>query len=474
MAHLTINVLGELRVLLDDVEVSSFKSDKARALLAYLVVEADRSHSRDALMGLLWPDSPEERARHNLRQAIFSLRLALGDHTAKPPYLLISRDSIQFNSESDYSLDLDQFNTAFDTWERNRRNEDTLRFIPELEEMVNLYHGQFLQHFYIKDSVEFEDWIVVQRESLRQRMMEALIYLANDYERQEDFEAARRYASRQLELDPWREEAHFHIMRVLAFSGERSAALAQYERCKKVLADELGVEPSSKIRDLYEQIRLGTLKPTPATTSKTSPIPIQNLPMPLTTFVGREHELVELAELIVNPDGRCITLVGPGGIGKTRLALKVAEQQQGKFLHGVAFIPLVSVGSVEAAIPAIANEIGFTFHGPVDPRIQLLNYLRDKQMLLVVDNVEHLLDQAPNSGTIAELLIEILQQAVAVKLLITSREALKLQEEWCFEIQGLAFPVAEQTDRLDEFDAVVLFIERARRCRPGWTPRSRR
>src|SRR5512141_1835587 len=108
MGHLTISVLGEFQVLIDDVEVSSFKSDKVRALLAYLAVEAGRSHSRDALMGLFWPDSPEETARHSLRQALFSLRLALGDHTAKCPHLLVSRDEIQFNCESDYSLDFDQ------------------------------------------------------------------------------------------------------------------------------------------------------------------------------------------------------------------------------------------------------------------------------------------------------------------------------------------------------------------------------
>jgi predicted ATPase/DNA-binding SARP family transcriptional activator len=460
--------LGEFQVLIDDVQVSSFKSDKVRALLVYLAVESDCSHSREALMGLLWPDSPEETARHSLRQALFSLRLALGDHTAKSPYLLVSRDSIQFNLESDYSLDLEKFKRYFDTWERNREKPENQSLIPQLEEMVSLYHGEFLQHFYVRDSTEFEDWIVVRREALRQRLMDALIVLANYYERREEFEAARRYASRQLELDPWREDAHLQLMRVLAISGERSTALAQYEHCKKVLADELGVEPSAKVRDLYEQIRLGTLIPMPTPAAKTSSAPIHNLPVSLTPFVGREQELADLTELITNPDCRCITLVGPGGIGKTRLGLRVAEQQRSNFNDGVAFIPLVSVVSVEAAIPAIANGIGFSFYGPTDPKVQLLNYLRDKQMLLVVDNVEHLLDQPSDSGTIAELLIEILQQVKALKFLITSREALNIQEEWSFEIQGLAFPMAEEIDQFEGFDAIVLFIERARRRRPNW------
>src|SRR5690349_16725757 len=119
MTHLMLNVLGGLRVWMEDVPIQSFESDKVRALLAYLAVEANRSHRREKLIGLLWPDSPEEVARHNLSQALFNLRLVLGDHTAKPPYLLITRDTIQFNCESDYSLDLDQFNVCVDLWKRN-------------------------------------------------------------------------------------------------------------------------------------------------------------------------------------------------------------------------------------------------------------------------------------------------------------------------------------------------------------------
>ncbi len=123
MAHLTLSVLGELQVLIDGVPISLFESDKVRALLAYLAVEADRSHRRETLVGLLWPDCSEGAARHNLRQALFNLRLALGDHTARPPYLLITRDAIRFNRESDYSLDLDQFNANFSAWEKNQSRE---------------------------------------------------------------------------------------------------------------------------------------------------------------------------------------------------------------------------------------------------------------------------------------------------------------------------------------------------------------
>ncbi|HSL43992.1 MAG TPA: BTAD domain-containing putative transcriptional regulator [Anaerolineales bacterium] len=467
MAHLTINVLGDFQILMDNVPVQVFESDKVRALLAYLAAAADRSHPREALIGLLWPDCTEEVARHNLRQALFNLRLALGDHTAKPPYLLISRSSIQWNLESDHSIDLARFNEIFETWEKNRDREKTnSSLLAQLKEMVNLYRGEFLQHFYISDSTEFEDWIVVQRETARQRMMDALVDLSNEHVLLEEYEVARHYAARQLELDPWREEAHAQIMRVFALDGQRSAALAQYETCKRVLAEEFGVEPSAETRDLYEQIRLGTLKPKDKLHTQGPVSPIHNLPVSLTPFFGREQELARLSQLINDPDCRCITLVGSGGIGKTRLALQAAEKNRHDFIHGSVFIPLAPVSSIDAVISTIANAIQFTFCGATDPQVQLLNYLRDKQMLLVVDNVEHLLVESPDHVTIAELLIKILQQTTGIKLLVTSREALNVQGEWLLEIHGLSFPRIGQKDNLDEYSAVALFLQHARRARP--------
>jgi predicted ATPase/DNA-binding SARP family transcriptional activator/Flp pilus assembly protein TadD len=467
MAHLTINVLGTFQVLLDGIPVQSFESDKVRALLAYLTVEADHPHPRAALIGLLWPDCTEETARHNFRQALFNLRLALGDHTAKPPYLLISRSSIQLNPESDHSIDIAQFNEIFNAWAKRRGQSDAGESILlKLQEMVDLYRGEFLQHFYVGDSTEFEDWMVIQREMTRQRIMDALVYLSNEHAWLGEYESARRYAARQLELDPWREEAHCQLMRVLALDGQRSAALAQYENCKKVLVEEFGVEPSAETRDLYEQIRQSTLKPKDQPHKQTPVTPVHNIPIPITPFFGREQELIDLSRLFADPTWRCITLAGPGGIGKTHLALQAADQHKYQFAHGSAFVPLASVASVEAVIPTIANAVRFAFYGSNDPKAQLLNYLSDKQMLLVMDNVEHLLMVTAEQVTIAELFVEILQQAPGIKLLITSREALDIQGEWLLEIQGLSFPKKDRLDPLEKFSAVALFMQRARRAQP--------
>jgi DNA-binding SARP family transcriptional activator len=207
MAHLSLGVLGALRVWLDDTPVATLESDKARALLVYLAVEADRPHPRESLLGLLWPDYPEASARHSLRQALFSLRRAIGDATATPPYLLISRDALQFNRASDASLDLAQFNRLLHACEHDRRrgSEDPVVRVARLEELAQLYRGEFLQDFFLQDSAEFEEWALVQRESVHQRMLDACSWLATTYEEHGDYQAARRHALRQLELDRWRE-----------------------------------------------------------------------------------------------------------------------------------------------------------------------------------------------------------------------------------------------------------------------------
>jgi predicted ATPase/DNA-binding SARP family transcriptional activator len=468
MAHLSLGVLGSLQVLLDGTPVTTLESDKVRALLAYLAVEADRPHRRETLVGLLWPDYPEQAARHNLRQVLFNLRSSLSDQTANPPYFLITRDSIQFNRESDFSLDLEQFNHYYSTCEKNlsQRVEDSSTHAAHLEEMVKLYRGEFLEQLYLGDSTEFEEWTLVQRERAHQRVLEAHSNLANYYELQGDNQAARRHALRQLELEPWREEAHRQNMRLLALSGERGAALAQYDTYKELLAKELDVEPSAETRELYEQILLGTLSAKIGQRYSEPSTPVRSLPVLLTPFIGRELELAQLGQLITNPECRCITITGPGGIGKTRLAVQAAGDHLGEFAHGAIFVPLASVGSYAGVIPAIAKAIYFSFYGPEDPKIQLLNYLCEKQMLIILDNIEHLLIEATQQENIAHFLIEILESVPGVKLLVTTREALNLQEEWVFEVGGLEFPEATQTVGFEQFDAVALFVQRARRAFP--------
>lgn len=185
--------------------------------------------------------------------------------------------------------------------------------------------------------------------------------------------------------------------------------------------------------------------------------PLHNWPSRPTPLVGREHELASLGRLLADPLCRLLTLIGPGGIGKTRLAVEAAAQEQARFADGVWFVPLAPVASPAAVVPAIVEALEFALRGQVEPRLQLLNHLANKQALLVVDNLEHLLASV---GQLAE----ILAHAPGVKLLATSRERLNLQSEYVFVTQGLPVPPPDQLHRAHDYDAIRLFTQSARRA----------
>jgi predicted ATPase len=184
--------------------------------------------------------------------------------------------------------------------------------------------------------------------------------------------------------------------------------------------------------------------------------------VPLTSLIGREHELRALLQQLQSPGCRLLNLTGPGGIGKTRLALEAAYQLQDRFEDGVCFISLVGTGSPQFIIPAIADALGFSFSGAVELKAQLFNYLREKHILIVLDNLEHLL-----AGI--ELLDELLAYSPRVKLLTTSREQLNLRAEWGFEVQGLPVPSESDPSTVEANSAAALFIQRARQTRRDFT-----
>ena len=231
----------------------------------------------------------------------------------------------------------------------------------------------------------------------------------------------------------------------------------------ELLADALEI-PTTE-RELFLKVAR-RLKPTDGLAS-VSPIPFPTpkttLPTPPTPLIGREEELHGISHLLANADCRLISLVGPGGIGKTRLGIEFATRQRGLFPDGVHYVPLASVNSTGSIVPAIAEAFAFSFSGPVDPKEQLFDHLTraiQKSALLVLDNLEHLLAQSPAA---AELVAEILQRIPTVRILCTSRERLNLQGEWTFDLRGLIIPPPDASDDVEQFSAAAMFVQAARR-----------
>jgi predicted ATPase/DNA-binding CsgD family transcriptional regulator len=186
--------------------------------------------------------------------------------------------------------------------------------------------------------------------------------------------------------------------------------------------------------------------------------PIHNLPSQPTPFFGRQIEITEIAQRLTNPSCRLLTLTGPGGIGKTCLAIRTATELPNAFPDGVWFVPLQPVSSVTLLATAVIDVLGVPLSAATDPKAQLLTYLSDKAILLILDNFEQLLSVGG-----AEILPDLLHAAPALKVLVTSREALKLQEEWRYGVGALPVPMSDQADDLEHYDVIQLFVERAQR-----------
>jgi DNA-binding SARP family transcriptional activator len=257
MARLRLSLFGAFQVRTNGNAAKGISSDKHRALLVYLAVEADQPHRREALAEMFWPGKPTGMARNSLKQAIANLRKVLGDRESLAPALLVSRNEIQFNTEGPHQIDVKEF---IDLVQDVRTHKHGLQPVCRqcesgLARAADLYRGHFLEEFEPANCQMFGEWVGVKREVFRRQMSYALRRLIRLLDARAELSLARRYARRLVTLAPWIEGNHRLLMSLYARSGMRSRALRRYQACRRVLADEFGVEPARETTLLYEEIK---------------------------------------------------------------------------------------------------------------------------------------------------------------------------------------------------------------------------
>jgi DNA-binding SARP family transcriptional activator/predicted ATPase len=439
---LTITLLGSPRVTLGDAVVRGFVSSKAAALLYYLAATG-RSHTREALAGLLWPETSNAQAFKNLRDVLSNLRRLF------EPYLAITRDAAGLAPGAAIGVDARRFETLLGAQQA----------AADLE-AVELYGGDFLAGFSVADAPEYEEWALLERERLRRLLLDALARLADDALARGAYADGVRFTGRLLAFDPTREAAHRQLMLLLARSGQRGAALAQYETCRAVLLDELGIDPDEATEALHRQILDGAV-PSRGIAELPALRPLPALPQPLTPLLGRDAELEQLLAQL-HGSTRLVTVAGLGGVGKTRLALAAGArlvEEAARFgrsvMNGAAMAPLATLDPATvddwtspALAACIADALRFPLGGAAPPHMQLLDYLSEKELLLVLDSCEHL----PAVGPFA---VALLERAPRLAIIATSRTRLNVLGEQVLELGGLAL-----APPVDDVDAAALELFR--------------
>ncbi|UCG26120.1 MAG: tetratricopeptide repeat protein [Chloroflexota bacterium] len=524
MSGLSFNLLGPFEATVDGDRHLHFPTTKTQALLAYLLVEETHrpgaSHQRGNLMMLLWPDLLPESAQTNLRQTLYRLRQTLPEVEITPdqsePLLLSDRQSVQVNPAVSYLLDVAEFERALREAERRPPEEQ----MTVLSEAVALYRGDYLADVYVPDSETFELWAGQVRADLRRRALDALYQIGEQALALGDHQLAQNTARRQIAIDDLHEVAYRQLMLALSAAGERNEALTELGQFTQLLADELGVEPATETAELAEAIRQGEHAPEPrpspgqqisneSASSERQPRlvlpdrikddeavsykhlatakeirglaaddlasllaesaaqkpagPPSNLPYELNRFVGRQKQIATIFDLFERENTHLVTLTGPGGVGKTRLAIRVASELQPRFEDGVWLIELARLSN-----PALIAQLTVRTFALVEEdrqtRMQtLIEYLRSRNLLLVLDNCEHLIED------VARFAQTLLRAAPGLRILATSREPLGTEGEIIWTLPPLSSPDPEAAvtpETLDRYEATDLFVERASAVQP--------
>ncbi|MBM4460422.1 MAG: hypothetical protein FJ011_22120 [Chloroflexi bacterium] len=426
---LRIQLFGPLRVEWDGQSVV-FARRKTAALLAYLALHPGEQ-PREQIAALFWGDTADEDARRSLRVALADLRKALGDAT-----LLGDRDALALNPAA-AEIDAQRFARLL--------GKPHAALTADLLAGLALYRGDLLEALY-------DEWVLPLREHFRATWLAALLLLIERYRTAGDYANAIQQARRLLQREPAHETAHQHLIFCLAASGERDASLAQVEACRAALRQHLDADLSAETLALAASIRKQGAEGAGRLT---------NLPRPLTSFIGREAELEQVETLLAQT--RLLTLTGPGGSGKTRLAIQAADEASHGYPDGVWWVDFASLAEPELVAGAIARALGVAERGDESLLTLTASRIGGQRLLLALDTCEHLL-------AACALVVEfLLARCPGLAVLAVSREPLDLPGEVAWETPPFPAP-AEGSDlrTLRQNDAMRLFVERARTANAGF------
>ena len=453
-------MLGSFRVSVGPRSIGEgeWRLKKAGSLVKLLALAPGHRMHREQATEWLWPDLDPEAAANNLHHALHVARRALepaAPGSAASRYLHLRDEQLVLCPEGPLWVDVEAFDEAA-TAARHALEPAAYRAA------IELYAGELLPQD------RYEAWVEEKRDELRQLYHALLLELARLYEEREEYDPAVEALQRVVSDEPAKEEAHTSLMRLHALRGQHREAILQYERLQKTLSEELDEEPDDTSQRLYEEIRTGNF---PASLPPSASRPSEelasfshnNLPASLTSFVGREREMLEVRRLLSMT--RLLTLTGAGGSGKTRLALEVAGGLLGAYLDGVWLVELAPLSDPALVAQAVAQALGVREQPGRPLEDTLKDYLRTKNLLLVLDNCEHLVDAV---GHLAEAL---LRSCPKLRILATSREPLDIRGEVIWTVPLLSLPGADGESTIEglmRYEAIGLFVDRARSRLPAF------
>ncbi len=456
---------------------------KEWGLLAYLLVGVPR-HSRDELAALFWPELELAAARANLRKELFRLKQILGE-----PFFNADRETMALDPTADVWVDVGAFRRALAAAGRHRHPTGALcpDCLEHMTRSIDLYTEDFLKSFAIEDAPAFEEWRFFAAEGLRQQMVDVLKRLVEEFSIRGEYQLAIELGQRWLTLDPLHEPVYRQLMRLYAWSGRRSTALGLYRLCRRKLAAGLEMKPAATTTILYEAIKTRRFTALPHHKKRMPAAPVvglvgwdaPNLPAALpiqeTTFVGRLRERRVIQDYLRDSERQVLTLIGPHGVGKTRLLIEAALAENRLFADGVCYLPLAGIdvgqfaGEINPLIYLLGEKMGLPFHGGTDPLVQLLEFFDNHQFLLIFDDFDNLLRNRRYQET-PDLLAAMTRHAPGLQILIASRRRLGITGDCVLMLQGLPHPdrngfenAAAFAGVADHYSAIDLFSRRAGR-----------